>query len=459
MNKKAWGVRVKALSFAPRLLFVVVVAASLTACGTTTHYPARLAVRAEHGSHAALIRLERAARSGGAGAQVALGDVLSYGHPDRRQYAKAVYWWRKAAKGGNSMSENNLGFAYKTGHGVPKNYIKAVYWWKKAAAHGGREERYAAFELGLAYGKGQGVPKNTARAVYWWKKAAAHGDASVETYLADAYASGQGVPKNYIKAVYWWKKAAAHGGRLAELYLGDAYYKGQGVPQDSTKAIYWFKKASVRSGRVIREGVRLTIQSIEQGANSLHGYRGVSGRVRGDHAVLARFNILLALGKEMSPAQYEDYIVTSKAQEVAQNFNSAITAATAAVSAAQAGQTSLIVMKVTQGKAVTTAPTGKAGQPLLSYTAGDPAASGTIGASATSFAFIGSSDATGPATPTYCGEVDVASGQSNSVGDGTPGAWVAAGMSGPVYITIGMACNGNKTLVNSRPHGAISFAA
>lgn len=450
MNRKGWGRASAPKGFAVtlRLLFVLAVAASLTACGTTAHHPARLAVLAQHGNHAALARLERGARSGDAKAQVALGDVFCYGRPGRHQYAKAVYWWRKAAKNGDSVSEYNLGLAYKTGHGVPKNYIKAVYWWKKAATHGGQGQRRAAFELGLAYAKGRGVPKNTAKVFYWWKKAAVHGDTFVENYVADAYSSGQGVPKNAARAVYWWKKAAAHGGLLAELCLADAYYKGQGVPQDSTKAIYWFRKAAVRGARNIRKGARLAIQSIEQGTNSLHGYQGILGRARNDRAVLARFNMLLALSKEMSPAQYEDYMVTSKALEVARNFHSAITAVTSAVAAAQAGQTTLIAMQVAPGRTVTTAPTGKADQPVLSYTADDPAASGTIGASATNFAFVGSLRTTGPATPTYCGEVDVASGQSDPVGDGTPGAWVAAGMSGPVYITIGTACNGNETLGN-----------
>ncbi|WP_370445939.1 prepilin-type N-terminal cleavage/methylation domain-containing protein [Acidiferrobacter sp. SPIII_3] len=161
--------------------------------------------------------------------------------------------------------------------------------------------------------------------------------------------------------------------------------------------------------------------------------------------VIAIIGILAAI----AIPQYEKYIVTTKAQDVAQNFHSAITATTAAVSAAQAGQATLIAMKNAQGTAATP-PTAGQGSPVLSYTAGDPAASGTTGASATNFAFIGTSGATGPATPTYCGEVDVAAGQSSSVGGGTPGAWVAPGISLPVYITIGAGklCTGNTTLGN-----------
>ena len=159
--------------------------------------------------------------------------------------------------------------------------------------------------------------------------------------------------------------------------------------------------------------------------------------------VIAIIGILAAI----AIPQYEKYIVTTKAQDVAQNFHSAVTATTAAVSAAQAGQVTLVAMANKQGTAATP-PTAGQGSPVLSYTAGDPAASGTTGAPAINFAFIGSAGATGPATPTDCGEVDVASGQSNSVGGGTSGAWVAPGISLPVYITIGAGatCTGNATL-------------
>ena len=49
--------------------------------------------------------------------------------------------------------------------------------------------------------------------------------------------------------------------------------------------------------------------------------------------VIAIIGILAAI----AIPQYEKYIVTSKAQDVAENFHAAVTAATSAVSAAQAG--------------------------------------------------------------------------------------------------------------------------
>lgn len=158
--------------------------------------------------------------------------------------------------------------------------------------------------------------------------------------------------------------------------------------------------------------------------------------------VIAIIGILAAI----AIPQYEKYIVTSKAQDVAQNFHSAITAATSAVSAAQAGQSTLIAMAVTQGTPVTTAPTAAAGQPVLSYTSGDPAASGTKNASTSNFAFVGSTGTTF-ATPTYCGEVDIV-GQAPAGNYTTTGAWVNAGITQPIFISIGVGttCTANATL-------------
>ncbi len=160
--------------------------------------------------------------------------------------------------------------------------------------------------------------------------------------------------------------------------------------------------------------------------------------------VIAIIGILAAI----AIPQYEKYIVTSKAQDVAQNFHAAITAATSAISAAQAGQTTLIAAPEVQGTPATAlVPSATVDTPVLSYTAGDPAASGTTGASPTNFAYIGSVG-TGPATPSYCGEVDVV-GEAPPTGSGlTPasGAWAAAGITQPIFITVGTTCAANVTL-------------
>ena len=162
--------------------------------------------------------------------------------------------------------------------------------------------------------------------------------------------------------------------------------------------------------------------------------------------VIAIIGILAAI----AIPQYEKYIVTSKAQDVAQNFHAAITAATSAVSAASAGQTTLLAANEVQGTAPT-AITAAEGQPVLSYTAGDPAATGTVGASATNFAYIGTLQSTPVTTPKYCGEVDItADGNAGAIPSPytETGAWVAPGNSYPIFVTVGVGstCSANATL-------------
>lgn len=161
--------------------------------------------------------------------------------------------------------------------------------------------------------------------------------------------------------------------------------------------------------------------------------------------VIAIIGILAAI----AIPQYEKYIVTSKAQDVAQNYHAAITAATAAVSAAQAGQYTLIAMTNTQGAAAV-APAAGTGTPVLSYAAGDPAASGTLAAPVPNFAYIGNLGGNGPTTPTLCGEVDTAGGLAAvPTNYTTTGTWVGPGVSTPIFVTIGAGtgtCTGNKTL-------------
>jgi len=160
--------------------------------------------------------------------------------------------------------------------------------------------------------------------------------------------------------------------------------------------------------------------------------------------VIAIIGILAAI----AIPQYEKYIVTSKATDVAENFHSAITAAASAVSAAQAGQNTLLAAAEAQGTAATAlTPSATVDTPVLSYTANDPAASATTGglASTINFAYIGSSAAV-VAVPGYCGEVDVVGAQPPT--GMNAGAWVTAGITQTIFVSIGAGktCAANITL-------------
>lgn len=115
-----------------------------------------------------------------------------------------------------AQQQNRLGYAYYSGQGQPKNYAKAVYWYRKAAAQGNAS---AENNLGVAYNYGHGVRKNYTRAVYWYRKAADQGNPSAETNLGVVYYQGNGVKSSTMEALHWWTKAAGQGDQRAQSYL------------------------------------------------------------------------------------------------------------------------------------------------------------------------------------------------------------------------------------------------
>ena len=147
--------------------------------------------------------------------------------------------------------------------------------------------------------------------------------------------------------------------------------------------------------------------------------------------VIAIIGILAAI----AIPQYEKYIVTSKAQDVAQNFHSAISAATAAVAAAQAGQVTLLAA-TTPGTAITP----PAATPVLSNTAGDPALASTGGTP--NYAFYGVTGTTAQ-QPAACGEIDVTTPTyANAT---TTGSYAYPGLANDVILTVSTTCT-NTTL-------------
>lgn len=85
---------------------------------------------------------------------------------------------------GYSGAEQNLGYCYDEGIGVRKNFLKALYWYKTAWRHGSVS---VASNLAMAYA----ARGNRRQAVYWWRKAVEQGDGDAALDLAKLYrASG-----------------------------------------------------------------------------------------------------------------------------------------------------------------------------------------------------------------------------------------------------------------------------
>ena len=183
----------------------------------------------------------KAAEQGNARAQKNLGYCYQYGQGVTQDYYEAVKWYRKAAEQGFARAQCNLGYCYEYGHSVTKNITEAVKWYRKAAEQGLAD---AQCNLGYCYESGQGVTQDYYEAVKWYRKAAEQGHARGQCNLGYCYESGQGVTKDYYEAVKWYRKAAEQGNTQAQFNLGYCYESGQGVTQDYYEAVKWYRKAA-----------------------------------------------------------------------------------------------------------------------------------------------------------------------------------------------------------------------
>lgn len=109
------------------------------------------------------------------------------------------------AERGSAQAQNSLGSMYATGRGVRKDYAEAVWWYRKAAERG---HALAQNNLGFAYAQGDGVRKDDEEAVRWYRKGAAQGSAPAQNGLGYMYAMGRGVKKDYMEAGKWFLLAA-----------------------------------------------------------------------------------------------------------------------------------------------------------------------------------------------------------------------------------------------------------
>jgi TPR repeat protein len=217
--------------------------------------------------------LKQQATIGDAAAQCGLGRMYALGKGVPRDYAQAIFWFRKAAEQGDAHAQYDLGVSYHNGQGVLQDYAQAALWYRKAAEQGDVDAQY---NLGVWYeeGENQGVPQDDTqvafwrrkirawrayinsvdfhnsehwrctKAAFWYRKAAEKGDADAQYALGDLYDSDQGGLQDYEQAAFWYRKAADQGNSNAEYKLGNLYLDGDGVPQDATEAAAWYRKAA-----------------------------------------------------------------------------------------------------------------------------------------------------------------------------------------------------------------------
>ena len=280
-------IKICRLRFIIQFLVMFIIAASLSACDTTTHKKITsmktikaIRTKAENGNTDALHILRQQAEMGNIYAEFQLGKY--YGtvphfingySPARvnKDWSLYGYWIEKSAedaeKHNNAYFENYLGTEFiALLPGFPNHAKIGLKLFKKAVALG-----YVRAEKNLGsvyyYGKleDKSIPRDYSKSTRFYSMAALKGDAGAETDLGRAYAHGYGITQNYSKAVYWFRKAVEQGSARAEYHLGDAYYLGHGVPQNTMMAIkLWKNSISSKQTGMFRYYAQKKLNMIEK---------------------------------------------------------------------------------------------------------------------------------------------------------------------------------------------------
>lgn len=173
----------------------------------------------------------------------------------RRDYAKAVQWYRRAAALGDIAAMFKLGMILLKGLlGNQRNVGEAHQWLKRAAAGATKDNPHALHELGLLHESGNTNPEvrnkvlaDDKYALELFQQAAGMGFKQSQFRLGQAYEYGTlGLPIDNRASISWYSKAAAQGEHQAELALSGWYLTGaEGILEhNETEAYLWARKAA-----------------------------------------------------------------------------------------------------------------------------------------------------------------------------------------------------------------------
>ncbi|KAK5115032.1 hypothetical protein LTR62_001729 [Meristemomyces frigidus] len=173
----------------------------------------------------------------------------------RKDYAKAVQWYRRAAALGDVAAMYKLGIILLKGLlGQQRNIGDSVTWLKRAADGADKINPHALNELGTLYDSSNTDPEIRAKVLAddtyartLFTSAAQLGLKTAQFRLGQAYEYGSlNLPIDNRASISWYSKAAAQGDHGAELALSGWYLTGaEGILQQSdTEAYLWARKAA-----------------------------------------------------------------------------------------------------------------------------------------------------------------------------------------------------------------------
>ena len=158
-----------------------------------------------------------------------LGEIYSNGFGVKRDFAKAVDWYKRASDGGDREGMFALAMMRLAGRGGPVDKQDAVRLLASAAKLG---EPKAAYNLALLYLDGQTLPQDLKRSAELLRQAADAGNPEAQYALATFYKEGTGVEKDPEKAARLLQAAALADNVDAEVEYAIALFNGTGTPRN-----------------------------------------------------------------------------------------------------------------------------------------------------------------------------------------------------------------------------------
>ena len=174
-------------------------------------------------------------------AMTMLGELYSNGFGVKRDYDKAIEWYRRGSDAGDREGMFALAMLRLGGRGGPKGGEDAA---KLLAASAKLGSPAATYNLALLYIDGQILPQDMRRAAELLRIAADAGNPEAQYALATFYRDGTGVPKNVEKSVSLLQAAALADNVEAEVEYAIALYNGTGTPKNQAAAVALLRKAA-----------------------------------------------------------------------------------------------------------------------------------------------------------------------------------------------------------------------
>jgi len=175
---------------------------------------------------------------------------FEFGWGCRRDYAKAVQFYRQSASKGHPGAATRLGKACLIGDmGLTGKYKEGIKWLKRASEAADRQHNSAPFELGILHttGFGDDIFKDEGYSAQLFTKAAELGHPEANLRMGEAYEHGfLTCPKDPALSLHFYNGAALAGLPQAMMALCAWYMVGAEpfLDRDEAEAYEWARKAA-----------------------------------------------------------------------------------------------------------------------------------------------------------------------------------------------------------------------